>query len=543
MPSVLPPQLRKLKARQSKTYATLVKALEQAKKDVAGDIARIAAKKAVATSAKTREELYDEIAARFKTLTDGIDAQLKELTVGVAVDMHDQAASDIEDKGSTAVMRYDPVRNKRYFDLVRPGTSKSLSAVFTDNMSADAIRQLRTSFVDVFRQATVEGMTANDMQKALQQRWNEKAGDANAFRFRDRSGRAWDNASYLQMLIRTNAQRVSIDSYIDTLAESGFKLARISDDGDPDCPVCAAWEGRIVQTVGRSGRFPTYDDARAAGVFHPNCTHRLEYVDEDLDAEEIARQSKAGKPTPAQLVDRQTIQEQKDTIDRSRYTDQGLTREKADRAVTADRLERVIRAGISEEAAAAARSLPPDALDAIRKSGVPSFLPVKKGEVPGWNKGSAGGVVRVPREATAKDVLDALGYVAGKKSETLPVYKSTGYRELVAKTKVQAKKRFDGSVVKNESTGLDVVLSWQGAQHAINNKGNRDKLLSLVDIPKFLSTATEHTTEKDEKKRNTIRAIHKFKGDYMVDGRMRKMVVTARETDQGLLYYDHYLTK
>ncbi len=415
MPSRLNNPLAKLRARSDKTNAALIRALQQAKKDIAGDIARIAAKKDIATSAKTREELYAEVAARFKTLSDGIDAQLKELIGDVAKDTHAQAVAEVEAKGAEVVIRYDPARTKRYFDLVRPGNGKNLAAVFTENMSAEAIRQLRTAFVDVFRQGAVQGMTANDMQKALQQQWNEKAGDTNAFRFRDRAGRAWDNASYLQMLVRTNAQRVAIDAYTDTLTESGFNLAKISEDGDPDCPVCAAWEGRIIQLSGKSKKFPTLEDARAAGMFHPNCTHRPEYVDELFDADEIARQGKSGKPTPGQMADRNTMQAQKDEIDRWRYTDKGLTPADADRAVTADRLERVIRAGtFSEEAAAAARSLPPEALDAIRKGGVPSFQTVKKGEVPGWRKGSAGGVVRVPRDATAKDVLDALGYEATK---------------------------------------------------------------------------------------------------------------------------------
>lgn len=445
MPSRLNNPLAKLRARSDKTNAALIRALEQAKKDIAGDIARIAARKDIATSAKTREELYAEVAARFKTLSDGIDAQLKELIEGVAKDTHTQAVAEVEAKGAEVVIRYDPARTKRYFDLVRPGNGKNLAAVFTENMSAEAVRQLRTAFVDVFRQGAVQGMTANDMQKALQQQWNEKAGDTNAFRFRDRAGRAWDNASYLQMLVRTNAQRVSIDAYTDTLTESGFNLAKISEDGDPDCPVCAAWEGRIIQLSGKSRKFPTLEDARAAGMFHPNCTHHPEYVDELFDADEIARQSKAGKPTPAQMADRKAMQEQKDEIDRSRYTDKGLTPKDADRAVTADRLERLIRAGtFSEDAAAAARSLPPEALDAIRKGGLPSFATAKKGETTGWRKGSAGGVVRVPQNATAKDVLDALVAAPGKPSEqqkpAKPILKPEAKPEVKTEEKPSAKK-------------------------------------------------------------------------------------------------------
>lgn len=409
MPSNLPPQLRKLKGYQSQTEAGLIKALQKAQKHVRAEIARIAAQKDVATSAKTREELYAEVEASFKTLSDGIDAQLFELTGKVAAAAHGQAVADVADSGKDSILKYDPKRNQKYFDLVRSGNGKNLAAVFTDQMSADAIRQLRTAFVDVFRQGTVEGMTANGMQKAMQERWDKLAGDDNAFRFRDRSGRAWDNARYLQMLVQTNAQRVAVESYIDTLAESGFSLAQISEDGDPDCHVCAAWEGRIVQTAGKSKKFPTYEEAKAAGVFHPNCTHRLEYVDEDLDADEIKRQGKIGKP-PAN-ADAIAVQAQKDLIDEGRYADQGMTADEARRAVTADRTERAILNGtFSEDAATAARMMKGTDLDLLRNGGIPSFALVKQGEKVGWKKGAFGGVVRVPREATAQDVLSAMGF-------------------------------------------------------------------------------------------------------------------------------------
>jgi hypothetical protein len=97
----------------------------------------------------------------------------------------------------------------------------------------------------------------------------------------DRSGRPWEEARYLQMVVRTTAQRVAVESQIDTLTGNGYRFGRISDDGDKDCPVCVAWEGKIILLVGQSRQFPTYAEAKAAGVWHPNCTHRLEYIDED----------------------------------------------------------------------------------------------------------------------------------------------------------------------------------------------------------------------------------------------------------------------
>lgn len=58
-------------------------------------------------------------------------------------------------------------------------------------------------------------------------------------------------------------------------------LARISNDSGRPCHVCAEWQGRLIDlTPGHQlkGGTHTLAEARAAGVFHPNCTHRLEFV-------------------------------------------------------------------------------------------------------------------------------------------------------------------------------------------------------------------------------------------------------------------------
>ena len=99
--------------------------------------------------------------------------------------------------------------------------------------------------------------------------------------FIDKAGRAWENARYIQMLTRTTAQRVETAAFCDSMLADGFPLARISNDSGNDCDVCGAWEGRLIDlTPGHQLGSGTYTlrEAREAGLFHPNCTHRLEYV-------------------------------------------------------------------------------------------------------------------------------------------------------------------------------------------------------------------------------------------------------------------------
>lgn len=120
-----------------------------------------------------------------------------------------------------------------------------------------------------------------ELAKQFQAEWAIRSKDNNPFRFIDKAGRAWENARYIQMLTRTTAQRVETAAFCDSMLADGFPLARISNDSGNDCDVCGAWEGRLIDlTQGHQLGSGTYTlrEAREAGLFHPNCTHRLEYV-------------------------------------------------------------------------------------------------------------------------------------------------------------------------------------------------------------------------------------------------------------------------
>ena len=405
-PSNLPPPLRKLRAYQTRTVADLMRELKRARKEVRAAIALAAAKAKAASSAKEREELYAEIEEKYRELAEGIDAHIKELTEYAAKAGHEAALADMP-PSRAKLAAYDPGRAERYFKIIHPSNERSLAAVFTDQMTSKAVSSLRFAVVDVFRRGAVEGLSANEMQKALRDRWDELADDDDAYRFTDRAGRQWEGARYLQMLVRTTAQRVAIESEIDTFTANGYELAQVSRGGDGKCPICAAWEGRIIQMAGKSKRWPTYAEARAAGMFHPNCIHRLLPVDSLIDAAEIEQQGRITKPTADQMADPEFMQAQHDQIDEARYMATGLTEEDARRAVTADRLEQAIRSGtFSDAAAEAARMLSPEQIDMIRERGIPKFELARNNEQPGT---VYKGRILTPRDPSADDILRVLG--------------------------------------------------------------------------------------------------------------------------------------
>ena len=135
---------------------------------------------------------------------------------------------------------------------------------------------LRTT-IDGYREIIAESSTkaltgVETRLKATQEALNRFA-DSGITSFVDRSGRRWEMATYAEMATRTATGRAAIQGHIDRQTEYGRELVIISDHSR-ECPLCRPWEGKILSLKG-GGRYPSLDEARAAGLFHPNCRHSL----------------------------------------------------------------------------------------------------------------------------------------------------------------------------------------------------------------------------------------------------------------------------
>ncbi|WP_329622930.1 phage minor capsid protein [Streptomyces sp. NBC_01255] len=120
--------------------------------------------------------------------------------------------------------------------------------------------------------------------------------------FIDSAGRRWEMASYAEMAVRSVTARAAVEGHIDALAEIRVGLVIVS-DAPLECPLCRPWEGEILTLGPESGPHtiraekaiqPTglraqlrppetvavhvagsLVEARASGLFHPNCRHSL----------------------------------------------------------------------------------------------------------------------------------------------------------------------------------------------------------------------------------------------------------------------------
>lgn len=287
--------------------AKLVASLAAGKAKIQSLIKGDAADPKMATSEDARAGLYAGVLRMYEGLAPGLAGTLGEAYEATAEQAARQAAKQL---GEDALqVKFSKARLDNVLQIIHSGSVSDFCAVLTHKMGEQVVTALRAAVLEVLRRQAVEGLSAADTNKELQAAWARVANDANTYKFVDRGGRIWDNARYFQMLVRTNSWRIWREIYLDTIAQLGEDLVRISADSGPEqCKVCKAWEGRILTISGKDKRFPSYQDARAAGVFHPNCTHRLVAVleglsDDDLEAQAAENQARVDAggsigPTP-----------------------------------------------------------------------------------------------------------------------------------------------------------------------------------------------------------------------------------------------------
>lgn len=134
---------------------------------------------------------------------------------------------------------------------------------------------------------TVSG--AATTREAAQAAWAALV-DQGITSFTDRTGRRWRLETYVEMATRTAAHRAAIAGLVDEYATSGVRLVTVP-DRPRECRLCRPWEHAVLALWGATGTqhegrdrvgrpivvhvAASLDEARAAGLYHPNCRHSL----------------------------------------------------------------------------------------------------------------------------------------------------------------------------------------------------------------------------------------------------------------------------
>ncbi|MEU5838783.1 phage minor capsid protein [Streptomyces diacarni] len=160
-------------------------------------------------------------------------------------------------------------------------------------------RAVLDSFRDIITRVTAGPLLGTETRRQASQRALNQFAERGIRGFTDKSGRRWELATYAEMAVRSVTARAAVEGHTDTLEEAGVGLVVVS-DAPLECPLCAPWEGEVLALSGQPGprtvqaphatdtgsllrRRPTVSvhvvgtlpEARAAGLFHPNCRHSV----------------------------------------------------------------------------------------------------------------------------------------------------------------------------------------------------------------------------------------------------------------------------
>ncbi len=269
------------------------KRIKEARSRVARIVMAAAREKGLKIAGRNRDRLYALIDGEYAKL----EIVLREWSADLVADGVRAGLAEARDvlrkEDGAELTKFSRELAERVFDIISPGNESQLAGVLTKKMRETDLANLRKAQRDMERQAILEGWDSGRKVRELKSRWVELAGGMEEAKFTDASGRTWDTDTYVEMLVNTTAERTRREGFMEALAQNGDDLVRVAIVDGEACDVCGRWDGRILSISGADGRFPSYEDAVADGMFHPNCRCRLERVDPEWDAEEI--ESQAGK--------------------------------------------------------------------------------------------------------------------------------------------------------------------------------------------------------------------------------------------------------
>jgi hypothetical protein len=155
----------------------------------------------------------------------------------------------------------------------------------------DVVQVIGRQVNDIYRELALENVRGTvvgyDTWKQTARRFREQLAERGVTGFKDRTGRMWNMRTYTEMHARTVCMEAHLQGTANRLVEQGHDLIKVSTHRGA-CPLCEPWQGKILSITGKTEGYPTLEEAKAAGLFHPNCRHAYGlYIDMDKEIEEL----------------------------------------------------------------------------------------------------------------------------------------------------------------------------------------------------------------------------------------------------------------
>jgi hypothetical protein len=160
----------------------------------------------------------------------------------------------------------------------------SARKIFTDLQSALDDVKLRITRLpdDIYRRvvlSAVDQVTGGVSPRAAQAAaWRDLMGHG-VTGFVDARGARWRLSTYVDMAVRTASQRAYLESSVERMGSHGIEFFLVPPH-EGACPKCVPWQGAVLSARG-AGTYvvngatvvvaATIQEAREAGLFHPNC--------------------------------------------------------------------------------------------------------------------------------------------------------------------------------------------------------------------------------------------------------------------------------
>lgn len=209
----------------------------------------------------------------------------------------------------TAVQYTDGVSLTGSFGIVHAGAVNALASAYSEVVSG-ALLQITRKANDIYKKiiadATSSALLGSKTRVQATQDAINKFIKNGVGGFQDKRGRWWSLEAYTQMATRTLITQALNQGKVNRYTEMNNDLVIVSRH-TRSCELCRPWQRKVLSLSGKTQGYPTFDQAKGSGLFHPNCGHTFTaYVegltnmrDEDLnddynkaDAEAYANQQK-----------------------------------------------------------------------------------------------------------------------------------------------------------------------------------------------------------------------------------------------------------
>lgn len=131
------------------------------------------------------------------------------------------------------------------------------------------------------KESIAQGVLSGDTRKTIVAKVKQQIRDEGLEALRDRSGKKWTIDRYADMLVRTKMVEARNTGLANQMLANGNDLVQVSVNGSSH-EGCAQFEGEVLSITGETDGYTSLDDAKAGGLFHPNCKHTINAVNVSL---------------------------------------------------------------------------------------------------------------------------------------------------------------------------------------------------------------------------------------------------------------------